>query len=56
MTWKCPRCSFKSKQYNVVRRHYKNTHGSKKLTKGNQTKVFVYKPPKGRPGFGGRKR
>lgn len=56
MVWKCPKCSYRSADYNVLRRHYKNQHGSKKNTKGNQAKVYIYKPPKGRPGFGKRKR
>ena len=49
MTWKCPKCSYKSTDYKAVQKHYGKTHGRRSLTKGNQTKVFTYKVPKKGP-------
>lgn len=49
--WKCPKCSFKSKSYKAVQKHYGKTHGKRKQTKGEETKIHTYHPPKK---FGGK--
>lgn len=51
MVWKCPKCSFKTKTYAVMQKHYYRQHHKAKAAaknKGQDKKVYVFKPMKGR--------
>jgi len=48
MTWKCSKCSFRTKSFSVMQRHWSQKHSTAKHkeTKGSSKKVYVYRPPK----------
>jgi len=53
MVWKCPRCSFKTRSYPAMQKHYYSKHytpkkGAKTVPKGKSKKTHTYKPMKGR--------
>lgn len=47
MTYKCPKCSYKSKSHQMMMKHYYKKHHQRKkpVNKGKSKKVYVFKPP-----------
>lgn len=49
MVWKCPKCSYTTKQYTAMQRHYYSNHHTsrakkKAVSKGKDTKKYVFRP------------
>lgn len=50
--WKCPKCSFRSRSYQAVQKHYFSKHhkskSKKAINKGKESKVHVFRPKVGK--------
>lgn len=48
MVWKCPKCSFRTKSYRAVQRHFFSKHHTSRAktptNKGKERKVYTFKP------------
>jgi hypothetical protein len=47
MVWKCPKCSFTSKSYTAMQRHYYSKHHTPKagsVSKGKDKKKHIFRP------------
>lgn len=52
MVWKCPNCSFKSRSYAAVQKHYYSKHykskAKTKSNKGKDSKTHIFRPKVGK--------